>query len=119
MLMDNERIERFKADAAELQLKAGRPERERWWLAAGVVLMVAGIAVALVTYEISLGRDDPRDLQSDIVLVIAMLGVVVLGAAVFVRYAIARFLRLWLLRQLYEGEANTDRIVDALRSRET
>jgi hypothetical protein len=43
-----------------------------------------------------------------------MLGVAVLGAAVFLRYSMARFLRLWLLRQLYESQANVERVVDAI-----
>jgi hypothetical protein len=30
----------------------------------------------------------------------------------------ARFLRLWLLRQLYEGQANVDRVVDAVTRRD-
>jgi hypothetical protein len=33
---------------------------------------------------------------------------------VFVRYSLARFLRFWLLRQLYEGQAHMDRLVGAL-----
>ena len=43
-----------------------------------------------------------------------MLGLAVVGAAVFLRYSLARFLRFWLLRQLYEGQANIDRLVGAL-----
>jgi hypothetical protein len=39
------------------------------------------------------------------------------GAALYLRYALANFLRMWLLRQLYEGQANTDRIVDAVSKR--
>ena len=38
----------------------------------------------------------------------------VAGAALFLRYSIAAFLRMWLLRNLYEGQANTDRIVEAV-----
>jgi hypothetical protein len=33
------------------------------------------------------------------------------GAAVFLRYSLARFLRFWLLRQLYEGQAQVDQLV--------
>jgi uncharacterized membrane protein (DUF485 family) len=48
---------------------------------------------------------------------VAFLALTVFGAAIFLRYALANFLRMWLLRQLYEGQANTDRIVDAVSKR--
>ena len=41
------------------------------------------------------------------------LGFIVIGAALFVRYSTTRYLRYWLVRQMYEGQANTDRIVEA------
>ena len=114
----SERMDRFKAEAAGLQLKTGNAERERIFIVAGLVLMAVGVIVALVAYQASLGADDARDIQSFIVLAIAMLGVVVVGAAVFLRYAMARFLRLWLLRQLYEGQAHLDRVVEAIERRD-
>jgi hypothetical protein len=45
-----------------------------------------------------------------------MLALAVAGAAVFLRYSLARFLRFWLLRQLYEGQAQVDRLVGELRA---
>ena len=32
----------------------------------------------------------------------------------FLRYSLARFLRFWLLRQLYEGQAHIDQVVASL-----
>jgi hypothetical protein len=61
-----------------------------------------------------LDKSDDRDIQSLIILAVAMLALAVAGAAVFVRYSLARFLRFWLLRQLYEGQAHMDRLVGAL-----
>jgi hypothetical protein len=52
-----------------------------------------------------------------VVSAVAFLALTVFGAAIFLRYALANFLRMWLLRQLYEGQANTDRIVDAVSKR--
>ena len=43
-----------------------------------------------------------------------MLALAVAGAAVFLRYSLARFLRFWLLRQLYEGQSHIDQVVAAL-----
>ena len=45
------------------------------------------------------------------------LGVTVIGGALFLFASLARFLRLWLLRQLYEGQAHLDTLVAAVRER--
>lgn len=115
--MDNERIERFKAEAAELNLKTGNPNKEGLLQIAGVVLMVVGIGVALLLYASSLNLDDARDIQSNIILAVGMLGVSVAGAAIFLRYSMAKFLRFWLLRQIYENQSHIDQVVDAVGDR--
>jgi uncharacterized membrane protein (DUF485 family) len=68
-------------------------------------------------YVSSKNLDDPRDVTSQVAFTVAFLALTVFGAAIFLRYALANFLRMWLLRQLYEGQANTDRIVDAVSKR--
>ena len=115
----SERMERFKAEAADLQLRAGNANRERLWIGVGLAMMGVGIVVTLLAYQSSLNSSDSRDIQSFTILAIAMAGVVVAGAAVFLRYSIARFLRLWLLRQLYEGQAHLDRVVEAIERRDS
>ena len=37
------------------------------------------------------------------------------GAAVFVRYSMAQFLRFWLARLSYEQQRQTDRVVEAIK----
>lgn len=112
----NDRIERLKSDAAELNVGRGAA-RDGLYQTLGAVAMVAGVVVALVAYVGSRGLDDTRDIQSTIVLALAMLALSITGAAVFVRYSLARFLRFWLLRQLYEGQAHIDQVVEAVASR--
>ena len=41
------------------------------------------------------------------------MAVTVLGAAMFLRYSLAGFLRFWMARLVYEQRAQTDRIVGA------
>ena len=38
----------------------------------------------------------------------------VVGAALFLRYSVASFLRFWLARFIYEQQSQTDRIVEKL-----
>ena len=112
----NDRIERLKSDAAELNVGKGAG-RDGLYQAAGAVAMGVGVAVAFLAYQLSLGKDDQRDIQSLQILAVSMLALAVVGAAVFVRYSLARFLRFWLLRQLYEGQAHIDQVVAALGGR--
>jgi hypothetical protein len=109
----NDRIARLESEASRLNVtrSAGR---DGAYQAAGAVAMVIGFVVALAAYQSSLGNDDPRDIQSLVILSIAMLIVAVAGAVVFLRYSLARFLRFWLLRQLLEGQAHIDQLVTAL-----
>jgi hypothetical protein len=112
----NDRIERLKSDAAELKVgqSAGR---DGLYQTAGAVAMGAGVVLAFAAYQLSLGKDDTRDIQSLQIMSVAMLTLAVVGAAVFLRYSLARFLRFWLLRQLYEGQSHIDQVVAALGER--
>ena len=98
------RTERLRAEAAELGVRAGAHRRDGLLQGVGLALMAIAVIVVLVAYQVSLGSDDARDIQSLVVLAIAMLALAVLGAALFLRYSISRFLRFWLLRQLYENQ---------------
>ena len=113
----NDRIERLKSDAAELNVSKGAA-RDGLWQTVGAIAMAAGVVLAFVAYQLSLGKDDPRDIDSLQILAVAMLALAVVGAAVFLRYSLARFLRFWLLRQLYEGQAHIDQVVAAMGDRD-
>jgi uncharacterized membrane protein YidH (DUF202 family) len=108
------RIDQFKSDVTELNLKTGSAGRERGLAVLGIVLMIVGIIVSFLAYAAARNYEDARDIQTMIVVAVWMAGVVVFGAALFLRYSLAAFLRMWLLRNLYEGQANTDRIVEAV-----
>jgi hypothetical protein len=43
------------------------------------------------------------------------LALVIAGAALFVRYSIARFMRFWLVRLVHEHRTETDRTIEALK----
>ena len=113
----SDRIERLRTDAAALKVGRGAG-RDGLWQAVGVVAMTAGVAVSLLAYQLSLSKDDQRDIQSLQILAVSMLALAVVGGAVFLRYSLARFLRFWLLRQLYEGQAQIDQVVAALSDRD-
>ena len=81
----------------------------------GAVLMVGGFVAGLIIYESSLSQGSSLNLASEQILALTMLGLVVMGAALFVSGTMARFLRVWMLRQLYEGQAHVDQLVGSIK----
>jgi hypothetical protein len=112
---NNDRIEQFKSDVAGMKLKTGAGSTEQALQVLGAILMVAGVIVAIIAYQQGLSKADIRDVTSKETMAIVGLAVSVVGAAIFLRYSLAKFFRLWLLRQMYEGQANVARLVGELK----
>ena len=115
MSQSNDRAEQFKTEIAGLRLKTGRARVENLLQILGVVLMVAGVVIALVAYSASLNvtatpgsNVDVLDSNSYTPLAVAGLAISVTGGFLFLRYSLAKFLRFWLLRQSYEQRAAID-----------
>jgi hypothetical protein len=120
--MTNPRADQLRADVARLDLKTDRAGRERGLQLLGVALMVAGIAIAFAAYRSALNVTATPGTNVDVLnsnaygpLGMTGLATSVVGAAVFLRYSLADFLRYWLLRQSYDLQA----AVDAQRSSTT
>jgi hypothetical protein len=116
-VLTEQRRDQFKADVEQVKLKgdsAGSDGRSR---AIGLLLMTVGVVGAFLSYNVSLSQDDLRDTGSSQVLALAFVALTVAGAAVYLAASIARVLRLWLLRQLMDGQAHADQITAALVER--
>jgi len=110
-----DRVDQFKAEIAEMKLKTGRSRAEGLLQILGVILMAAGIAIALGAYAASLNVTATPGTNVDVLnsnsytpLAIAGLATSVTGGFLFLRYSLARFLRFWLLRQSYEQRVAID-----------
>ena len=109
--MAEDRLEQFKSDIAEMRIKDPTVglETALFWL--GVLGMVAGIAVTVVAYYLSHNTSSALNQGDDHIVALIGVAVTVAGAAVFLRYSLAAFLRFWLARLIYEQRTQTDRIV--------
>ncbi len=116
-MLTEERRERFTSDVTRMKLKTDGSRHDGKIRVLGVLLMVTGVVGGLVAYNNSLTQDDLRDIGSFQILATACAAVTVLGAALYLAAAVAGVLRLWLLRQLLESEAQADRIAAALEGR--
>ena len=110
------RIDQFRDDMDRMKLKGASAGSERWMLAVGALLAVAGVVLGILGAVNTINAGDSPTDQRAFIASGSLLGIVLVigGAALFVRFSLGRFLRFWLVRLVYEGRADTDRIVDAI-----
>ncbi len=111
----HQRIDQFKSDIAELEVKTPADGSERWYLLAGIISMVVGVVLILGGYIGASGTALVAE-QIPYLLSGGALGVgfIIVGGALFVRFSMSRYLRFWLIREIYEQRAQTDRLVESL-----
>jgi hypothetical protein len=110
-----DRADEFEAELARLRVRRSSPDTERRLVLAGAVLMPVGIVLVIIGW---FGASGTTDFSSQIPYLLSggLLGLAltVVGAALFLRYSLARYLRFWLLRLIFEERSTSDRNVDAL-----
>ena len=115
-MAQQDRVEQFKQDIAEMGVADPAAGRDRLLLILGAILLVVGPVVALVGYANSHGTINPLQQNDATITAIIGLSLTVVGAALFVRYSVARFLRFWLARLCWEQQSQTDRVIEALHA---
>jgi hypothetical protein len=116
MLETSDRVDQFRDEVAQMRLRGkGESQRERVLLTVSVVMMIAGIALAIVAYsaaqnvKVTPGSNlDVLNSNAYMPLSISGLTISVVGGFLFLRYSLAHFLRYWLLRQSYEQRVAID-----------
>ena len=68
----------------------------------GVLLAIAGLVIILVNFLQSRNFSDMRDQMDALILSLFGIGLVIVGATLYIRSSMTRFLRYWLLRMVYE-----------------
>ncbi|MGZ4677722.1 MAG: hypothetical protein ACXVJ7_08235 [Acidimicrobiia bacterium] len=112
MIDQPERVEQFKKDIAEMQVRDPAAGRDRLALRGGFSLMVIGIIVAIAGYVQSHGTNNVLEQNDAVIIALIGIAVSVVGGALFLRGSLGAFFRFWLARLIYEQRAQTDRIVD-------
>ena len=112
---NNDRIEEFKEEIAGLGLRAPGDATERPWQVGGIACLVAaGVALFLGWWGAS-GTSKPYEQFPYLISGGAMgVALAVIGAALLVRASMARYLRFWFIRQIYEERIQADRIIEAI-----
>ena len=110
VIENSDRVEQFRAEIAAMRLKDPATERETVLLRLGVLLMVGGVVLTLVSYFASHSTKLALDQGDDTNLALLGVGLTLVGGVLFLRYSLANFLRFWLARLIYEQRASTDRL---------
>jgi hypothetical protein len=111
-----DRIEQFKADLAELKIADPSASKDQLVTRLGAAGLVVGVLLGIYAYTLSYGASSGNAAQQRDAIVIALIGVTVAvaGAALYVKGSLSSFLRFWLVRDLHERRAQTDRVVQQL-----
>lgn len=109
------RVEEFKAEIADLQVGVPSSAGDKKVLILGIVLVAVGVALVIGGWYGASGVATTAE-QFPYLISGGVLGLacVVFGSVLFARYSMTRFLQYWLIRVIYEQQAQTDRIVEAL-----
>jgi len=115
--MNNERISEFSDEVGQLQLRAGRGDRERLLLIVGTVALVVGLVLTIAGGIQASGSAVAAD-QTAAIATGSYIGLALLiaGAALFIRYSVGRLLRFWLVRLVHEQRSETDRLIAAMQA---
>jgi hypothetical protein len=109
-----DRIEQFKADLAELRITDPSTSRDQLAVRLGLGGLLVGVVLPVVAYVMSHGTTNPLAQRDALVLAVIGLAFAVAGGALYLKGALAGFLRFWLVRDLHERRAQTDRLLDRL-----
>ncbi|NLV55554.1 MAG: hypothetical protein GXY13_08080 [Acidimicrobiales bacterium] len=103
------------ARVQRLHVPEPKADREALLLKVGFVLVLVGLILVGAGYW---GASGTAKVAEQIPYAISGgaggLALVVVGAALIMRYSLARLFRYWLVRTLYEHQVQTDRTVEAL-----
>lgn len=96
------RADVFRSQIADMKIPAPNVGRDKLFARLGGLLAVAGIVIGIIGYASSHNTDNVLNQNDAQVLALIGLSCSVVGSAVFLRYSLANFLRLWLIRLIHE-----------------
>ncbi|MSO59801.1 MAG: hypothetical protein EXQ63_05705 [Ilumatobacteraceae bacterium] len=113
--MNEDRINQFTQEIAELKLRGAKGDTERWLLLVGAIMLVVGVGLGVIGGVTASGTTNTAD-QVAAIATGSLLGLVLViaGTALFLRYSMGRFVRFWMVRFVHEHRSETDRLIAAI-----
>ncbi len=113
-----DRVEQFRADIADLRITDPSTSRDRLATRLGLAGLALGSALPVAAYSMSRATTDALAQRDALVLALIGVAAAVAGGSLYLKGALASFLRFWLVRDLHERRAQTDRIIEQLAGRD-
>jgi len=101
-VMTNSTRAEFEAEVAKLKTTSNSGPSDRRVASLGMILAILGLVIVVVMYSQATGQGDQRDQMESLIMALFGLGLVIFGSVLYLRNSMTRFLRLWLLRLIYE-----------------
>jgi hypothetical protein len=108
-----ERIEQFRTEIAEMRIKDPAAPRDPVLARLAAVGLVVGLLLPVIAYVMAHGTTNPLQQRDAIILAAFGVAVTVASGVVYLKASMLNFLRFWLLRDLHERRAQTDRLLAA------
>jgi hypothetical protein len=92
----------FGAELGKLRASNNSGPMDRSVSVLGLLLAIVGLVVILVSFMQSRGYSSILNQMDALILSLFGIGLIIVGSALYIRSAMTRFLRYWLLRMVYE-----------------
>ena len=104
------RLAQFQADVDRLGATGGRANTENLFRLFGLLIVVTGMTLVVVSWFVSDSAAKFEDQIDMVILAMMGVGFVIIGSFLMAINTMARFLRHWLVRLIYELREQTDKL---------
>jgi uncharacterized membrane protein len=113
--MSTSRLAEFEGEVTKLKVSGGGANAERTAERFGIGLIVFGFVVAVISWWSAYNAGRIEDIHRAAIFAAIGIGVALVGAIVWLRNSMTRYLRYWIIRLVYEQREQTDRLLDQER----
>jgi uncharacterized membrane protein len=113
--MSTSRLAQFESEVTKLKVSGGGANAERTAERFGIGLIVFGFVVATISWWSAYNAGRFEDIHRAAIFAAIGIGVAIVGAIVWLRNSMTRYLRYWIIRLVYEQREQTDRLLDQER----
>jgi hypothetical protein len=113
--MATSRLAEFEREVTKLKVSGGGANAERTAERFGIGLIVTGFVIAVISWWSAYNAGRFEDIHRAAIFAAIGIGVAIVGAIVWLRNSMTRYLRYWIIRLVYEQREQTDRLLDQER----
>jgi hypothetical protein len=109
--MQPSRLAQFEAEVTKLKVTGGGANPERTAERVGIGLIIGGFVIAFISWWSAFNAGNFADIDRAAIFAAIGLGVALVGAIVWLRNSMTRYMRYWIIRLVYEQREQTDRLL--------